>query len=207
MDVEHSSGRTVAEFLRLARAGDEGALGALLEEHRSYLRLLCRLEIGRLLQAKVDASDVVQDTFLRAHRGFDGFRGTSQAEFVGWLRRILASQLSNTVRHYRGTRRRDVRIERDLNRHLDQSSRALEGALVKEQTTPSLRASRGEEVLGVAQAIESMPADYRDVILFHHLQGLDFGQVAELMRRSVGSVQKLWLRALARLRRELGAGR
>jgi RNA polymerase sigma-70 factor (ECF subfamily) len=204
MDVEHSSARTMQELLRLARAGDERALGALLEEHRAYLRLLCRLEIGRLLQAKVDASDVVQDTFLRAHRAFGEFRGTGVPEFVGWLRRILARQLSNTIRHYRGTQRRDVRVERDLNRHLDQSSRALAGAVVQEQTSPSLRASREEEALGVAEAIESLPADYRDVILFHHLQGLDFGQVAALMQRSVGSVQKLWLRALAKLRRELG---
>src|SRR6266702_4684073 len=57
-------------LLHEARAGDVATLGRLLEMYRRYLSLLARVQIGRRLQGKVDASDVVQDTFLNAHRYF-----------------------------------------------------------------------------------------------------------------------------------------
>src|SRR5947209_19596393 len=107
------------ELLGRARAGGGLALGQLLELYRSYLALLARLQIGRRLRGKVDAADLVQDTFLEAHRHFAGFRGTTEAEFVSWLRGILAANLANLVRRYLGTRGRDVRLERELAAELD----------------------------------------------------------------------------------------
>src|SRR3954466_489257 len=102
------------ELLGLARAGSGAALGELLELYRSYLALLARLQIGRRLQGKVDAADLVQDTFLEAQSHFAEFRGTVEAELVCWLRQILAGLLGNLVRRYFGTQRRDVRLEREL---------------------------------------------------------------------------------------------
>src|SRR5436309_8607858 len=102
------------QLLRQAIAGDGQALGQALELHRAYLVLLARFQIGRRLQGKVDASDVVQEAFLGACRDFASFRGTTAREFAGWLRGILASLLANLVRHYQGTQGRDVRLERQL---------------------------------------------------------------------------------------------
>src|SRR5439155_18589150 len=96
-------------LLRQARAGDGAALGQLLELYQNYLLLLARLQIGRRLQSKVDAADLVQETFLEAHRHFAQFRGTTEEELVSWLRHILAANLANLVRRYLGTRRRDIR--------------------------------------------------------------------------------------------------
>src|SRR5262245_28560909 len=84
-----ASGPDLGELLALARAGDRRALGHLLEAYRSYLELLARLQIGRRLQGKVEAADLVQETFLAGHRAFEGFRGTTEAELVHWLRQIL----------------------------------------------------------------------------------------------------------------------
>src|SRR5437016_4688934 len=100
------------QLLQEAQAGNLATLGQLLELYRNYLGLLARLEIGRRLQGKVDASDVVQETFLEAHRNFARFRGTAEAQFVHWLRGILAANLANLVRRYLGTQGRDVRLER-----------------------------------------------------------------------------------------------
>src|SRR5262245_9458706 len=80
-----------------ARAGDGPALGQLLELYRNYLALLARYQIGRRLQGKVDASDLIQETFLEAYRDFPQFRGNTEAELVSWLRRILAFNLANLV--------------------------------------------------------------------------------------------------------------
>src|SRR3954465_9984632 len=90
-----------------ARGGSEAALGRLLESYATYLTLLARVQIGRRLQGKVDPPDVVQETFLEAHRQIAQFRGTTEAEMVAWLRRILAGQLALTLRRYLGTKGRD----------------------------------------------------------------------------------------------------
>src|SRR5262245_1804364 len=113
------------QLLDLARAGDGVALGQLLELYHSYLALLARLQIGRRLQGKVDADDLVQETFLEGHRSFDQFRGSTESELVSWLRQILASKLADLMRRYLGTQRRDVRLERELAGELDESSRVL----------------------------------------------------------------------------------
>ena len=90
----------VAGLLAQARTGDNAVLGELLQSYHNYLRLLARIEIGRRLQGKIDASDIVQETFLDAHRHFPGFRGEVEAQFVQWLRAILAGTLANVVRRY-----------------------------------------------------------------------------------------------------------
>jgi RNA polymerase sigma-70 factor (ECF subfamily) len=197
-------GTDPAELLALARAGDGCARGRLLEHYRGYLVLLARLQIGRRLQGKADASDVVQETFLEAHRDFGQFQGDSEGELAGWLRRILASNLANLVRHYLGTRRRDVRLERQLAAELDESSRALDGALAADGSSPSQQAARRELAVILAGALEQLPDDHRDVIVLRHIEGLTFPEVAVRMGRSLDVVKKLWPRALGRLRRLLG---
>jgi RNA polymerase sigma-70 factor (ECF subfamily) len=195
----------VEQLLELARGGDSVALGELLELYRGYLSLLARLQIGRRLQGKVDAADLVQDTFLEARRHFAQFRGTVEAELISWLRQILAGLLANLVRRYFGTQRRDVRLERELADELDQSSRALVQGLAAQQSTPSQRAARREQAVLLADALALLPDDYREVIILRHLEGLSFAEIAERMGRSVDSVKNVWARALAQLRRSLGA--
>ena len=90
------------KLLHLAQTGSVPALGELLERYHDYLTLLARVQIGRRLQRKVDAMDLVQDSFLGVHQHFALFRGNSEAEFVTWLRRILASKLADLLRRYPG---------------------------------------------------------------------------------------------------------
>jgi RNA polymerase sigma-70 factor (ECF subfamily) len=194
------------DLLNRAQSGEGGELiGRLLEHYRGYLRLLARLDISRRLQGKVDGSDVVQEVFLQAHRSFPEFRGATEAEFAAWLRTILATRLANIYRRYYNTQRRDVRMERDLGAELDRSSRAMSEGLVAPDSTPSSKAMRRERAVLLADALSSLQADYREVITLHHLEGLTLPEVARRMERTVGSVEKLWIRALSGLRRSLGA--
>jgi RNA polymerase sigma-70 factor (ECF subfamily) len=190
-------------LLGQARAGDESALGRLLGRYGDYLALLARLQIGRRLQGKADPSDLVQETFLRAHRDFAHFRGAGEAELVSWLRQILAANLAGLVRRYLGTRRRDVRLERRLASELEESSRALDGGLLAGQSTPSERAARREQAVLLADALAQLPEHYREVIILHHLEGLSLARVASRLDRTEDSVEKLWTRALLQLRRAL----
>ncbi|MCS6852195.1 MAG: sigma-70 family RNA polymerase sigma factor [Gemmataceae bacterium] len=191
-------------LLLRARGGDGSALGALLEQYRSYLTLLARLQIRRRLQGKADPGDLVQETFLAAHCHWGRFRGTSERELIAWLREILAAQLGNLVRRYLGTRGRDVRLERPLVQELDQSSQCLEAGFIAPQSSPSQQAARREQAVLLANALEQLPPDYREVLILRHLEGLSLPEVARRMGRTLDSVKKLWTRGLARLRVSLG---
>jgi RNA polymerase sigma-70 factor (ECF subfamily) len=190
------------QLLRRAQAGDGSALGRLLESYRNYLALLARCQVGQRLQGKFDASDLVQETFLEAHRDFAGFRGRTEAEFISWLRRILASNLANVVERYT-TQRRDVRLERRLIAGLDRSSQALDRGLVARNSSPSQQAAKRDQGVRLADALEQLSDDYRQVLILRHLEELSFPEVARRMQRSLDSVKNLWARALAQLRRSM----
>ena len=193
------------DLLNRAQSGEGEQIGPLLEHYEAYLGLLTRLQISRRLQTKVDGADVVQEVFLQAHRSFSDFRGATEAEFVAWLRTILATRLANIYRRYYGTQRRDVRMEIELSEELDRSSRAMAEGLVAPDSTPSAKAVRRERAVLLADAINSLQADHREVITLHHLEDLSLSEVALRMGRTVGSVEKLWIKALSQLRRSLGA--
>jgi RNA polymerase sigma-70 factor (ECF subfamily) len=200
-----STGSAAPQGLRNpAHLTTDPALGRRLEEYRGYLTILARTQLGRRLQGKVGASDVVQETFLHAVRDFVHFRGSSDQELAGWLRQILAARLADLVRRYRGTQGRDVRLEQSLQVELDQSSQVLDRGLVAPLSSPSQQAVRHEQATRLAQALERLPQDYREVLVLHHLEWCDFPEVARRMGRSVEAVKKLWARALARLRRSGG---
>lgn len=195
----------VERLLDQARGGDGAALGLLLQRYHNYLSLLARVQIGRRIQAKVDVSDVLQDVSLEVHRRIGGFRGGSEGEFLAWMRQILGGVLADQIRRYLGAKRRDVRLERELGEDLDRSSRAMAGPLAAVGSSPSARASRREQAVILADAINGLPPDYREVIILRQLEGLSFPEVAERMARTQDSVKNLWARALARLRRGLEA--
>jgi RNA polymerase sigma-70 factor (ECF subfamily) len=194
------------ELLRQARDANGPALGQLLELYRNYLTLLVRLQIGRKLQGKVDAADLVQETFLKAHKDFPRFRGQTEQELAAWLRQILATTVAMLVRHYTGTQRRDLRMERELAADIDHSSRILCNNFVAPGSSPSQHAARREQAVVLADALARLPEDYREVLILRHMEELTSPEVAERMGRTLDSVKKLWTRGLAQLRTVMGAG-
>jgi RNA polymerase sigma-70 factor (ECF subfamily) len=191
------------QLLARALAGESLALGKLLERYRGYLALLARVQIGRRLQGKVDAADLVQDTFLEAHQNWERFRGTTEAELLHWLRRILATRVADLMRRYLGSQCRDVRLECELAAELDRSSQDMDCGLLAKQDSPSQQVAQREQGVLLADALALLPEDYREVLILRHLEGLTFPEVAERMGRTLDSVKKLWTRALDRLRRSL----
>ena len=190
-------------LLDRARQGDTPALGELLAQYRNYLKVLARVQIGTRLQGKVGSSDVVQEAFAEAHRNLGLFRGNTEGEFGAWLRQILATRLALLFRHYLGTRGRDVRLERELAVQADRSSLVMDQALVAMDASPSQRAVHREQSLLLADALDRLPEHYREVIVSRHMKGMSFAEIARSMGRSDDSVQKLWVRGLAELRRHM----
>lgn len=192
------------DLLARAKAGDEAALGELLNQHRNYLVLLARIQIGRRLRTKADPTDVVQDVFLDAFRQFRQFEGTSCDALGVWLRKILAGKLAHLVRRYLSVQARDVRLERSIEKELDSSSNWLEKSLSAGASTPSEAAMAQERLMELSNALEQLAPDYRTVIILRQLEGLSFQDISQRMERSEDSVQKLWVRGLEALRKSLG---
>ncbi|MEQ9406456.1 MAG: sigma-70 family RNA polymerase sigma factor [Fuerstiella sp.] len=193
----------VARLIRTFRAGDVEAGNELLKRYRPWLRLLARLQIDPQLDRRFDASDIVQQTMLEAVRDFPQFQGNTEAEFTAWLRQVLGHALGHELHRHRGAAKRHVGREISIDQQLAESSQRLRSCLATSDTSPSDNAERHEQELLLAEVLERLPVDYRDVIVLRNLQGLSHEQIADRMNRNVGAVRMLWVRALAMLKKQI----
>ncbi len=175
-------------------AGDELAV----ERFRTYLLVLARVQLGAQAGPRIDASDLVQQTLLDAHRDRARFHGRAPAEMAAWLLRLLACNLADAQRALaRG--KRDVRREQSLEAALADSSVRLEGFLASGGSSPSQQAAHNEDVLRLADALAALPEAQREAIVLHYWQGLPVAAVAERLGRTpaaVAGLLQLGLRAL-----------
>jgi RNA polymerase sigma-70 factor (ECF subfamily) len=176
-----------------------------LDRYRNYLRLLARLHMDQLLQSKLDASDVVQETMVRACRKRDQFRGATEAELAGWLRQILANTLKEKAREF-ATEKRNQSRERSLESQIEESSRRLKSLLAAEQSSPSQRAVRQEELMRLADAVDHLPSDQQRAVELKYFKGYKAAQIAVELGRSEKAVGGLIARGLANLRAQLEEG-
>lgn len=194
----------LTDLIVLAKAGDRNALGRLFDRHRGTLLALLRRRFPRVLGRRLDASDVVQQTFLEAAASFHQFRGGSEAELDAWLRRILECCLASAGRDHLFAKKRSALLETSLDDSRP-SGPALRQELAADQSTPSLRAIRLEQVTLFLEAIERLPADQREAVRLRHVEGWPLEQIARHLRRSSDAAAGLLKRGLRGLREQLRA--
>lgn len=196
----HSQASRTESLIVAARSGDREALGELLTTYRRYLVFLARAGLHHHMQGKADPSDIAQEVCLAAHGNLADFEGETAEQFAAWLRGILSNMLAMHVRKYLGTAKRDLKLEQQLDQSLASVSGFLQDKVVADVTSPSQHFARNEAFLQLAAALEGIPDDYRQVIVLRHIEGLPFQKIASMMNRSVNSVEKLWVRGLAKLK-------
>jgi len=196
------SGCASEEFLtllRLAREGDTESLGALLQWYANYLTILATTQLDRRLRRRMNPSDLVQETMLAAHRDFADFRGESQPELLGWLRKILINTLHRAFATHVKAGRRDIRREVSIDQistQMEESACNLASILPARVASPSEPLRARERAVELANELNRLPPQYRDVIVYRVIQGLSFEEISLRMERSSGAVRMLWLRAL-----------
>lgn len=192
----------VNELLRLAREGDVRALGQLLDRYRPYLSVLAQRHLDSDVRGRVDASDVVQLTYMEAFRDLPQFRGSHEAELVAWLRQILRHNLSQMLQRHVFAQRRSVDLEKSLDNE-GKAAEHLRNSLAGKQSSPSRRAMRGENAVLLAQALQALPEDQREAVRLRHLEGWTLAQLAAHFGRSEVAVAGLLKRGLRALRSKL----
>lgn len=173
-----------------------------LERFRTYLRFLADIKLDRRLRNRIDASDIVQDTLLRAYAAWDTFRGDNSNQRVAWLRQILMRSILHAIRDARCAKR-DVTREQRLDRILDESSRQIEQWIAADEQSPSEAMQQNEELLQVAEAVYNLPEAERVAVIGYYWQHGSLAEISEELGRSVPAVAGLVHRGLRRLRGQL----
>ena len=162
---------------------------------RPYLKQVARRLLGSGLSAKLDPSDVVQRALLNAHEQANQFQGRTFAEWLGWLSAIVRNETLHAIQFYQRNVR-DVRREQPLAIEL--------GSVCQSSVSPQEQAQRREQAALVLAALEHLPEEYRKVVDLRNFQDLPFAAIAEQLGRSVAAVRQLWVRAVRRLRWQIG---
>ena len=173
-----------------------------LDEFRSYLRVLAQAQLSRQFRRHLDASDIVQQTLLEAHKDEDNFQGDTEPAQMAWLRRILARNLLDEIKRLR-RKRRDIGRERPMQEMLEASSMRLADLLAADQSTPSGHIGRDEDLLRLANALTELTDDQQQAVVQRHLEGRPLVEIAESMERSTNAVAALIHRGLVDLRGRL----
>lgn len=176
--------------------------GHELERFRNYFRLLIQLRLDPRWQRKFDASDIVQQTFLEAHAKRSQFRGSSEDEWLAWVRQILAHNLADALRAAKREKRDAVR-ERSLDEALEASASDLGNWLAAEQSSPSHQADRHERALRLAEELAALPDAQREALVLQYWHGWTLAEIGTHLSRSPAAVAGLLKRGLKQLRQRL----
>lgn len=185
------------DLLRRARQSEAAAMDGLLVGHYRYLLDLANELQYDNLQAKAGASDFVQDALLIIRSKLSQFDGTTQPEFMAWIRQILVNQVQQFRRRYEFTAKRRVGLESPIE--TGDSSLDQRHVPAADTVSPATHAADNERFGMLQQALLQLPEDYQQVIRLRYWEQLTFDEIGSRIDRSGEAVRKLWMRAVVRL--------
>jgi RNA polymerase sigma-70 factor (ECF subfamily) len=193
-----------SELLGEALHGDNEAVGRLLEHFRAYLFVIAQRQLDERLRARLDPGDIVQTTFLEAHRDFSKFEGKEINTFLSWLRNILQHNVETAHQRHLSAQKRSAKSEAADATVVAGSDRVpLVNILPSESSSPSQRAMRDEASVELAECLLKLPATQAEALRLRYLEGWPLKAIAERMQKSDLAVAGLLKRGLRSLRVEL----
>ncbi len=192
-------------LLQRVEQGDALARQALLARHRQRLRQMVGLRLDRRLAARVDPSDVVQETLAEADRRLPDYLRRRPLPFYPWLRQLALDRLADAHRRHVQAQRRSVRREERRAEPLsDASASQLIDRLFARGSSPSARLRRDEQLARVQAALGRLAEPDREVLVLRHLEQLTVAEIGAVLKITEGAVYTRHVRALQRLRKLLG---
>jgi RNA polymerase sigma-70 factor, ECF subfamily len=192
------------QLLEMVRRNDPGARDRLLARHRDRLRALIALRMDPRLRARLDPSDVVQESLAEADRRLAGYLRDQPLPFYPWLRGLALERLAQLHRrHVRSQKRSVAREEHSLSALPDDSVRELAARLAGRCSSPSSRMRQEDLKRRLGEVLDQMGEHDREVIVLRHLEQLSVREIAAVLGISEGAVKVRHVRALERLRKLL----
>jgi RNA polymerase sigma-70 factor (ECF subfamily) len=203
--MDESLGESV-ELIDRARRGDHEALNALFVRHRDRLRRMVDIRLDPRLQARLDASDVVQDAYVKVIERLDEYFRQPKVPFFLWLRLMVGEQLTWLHRHHLGTHMRDAGRELSVNQGVlpEASSGVLAARLVGEHTSPTQAVVRAEQIQRVQDALVTLDPVDREILSLRHFEELTAVETAKVLGIEEAAAAKRFFRATRRLKAVLG---
>lgn len=191
----------LSDLIAGLRQGKPGADEALWGAVRSELRAWATGRMHGPLAARVDESDIVQNTLVAAQGAFEGFRGQTADDFRAWLKGIMRHEVNAVIRRHAVSQKRSVQQQVAMpdSALLGQCAAPLETP----PSSPSQRVSRAEEVAQLLAALRDLPTDQAEAIRLHYFSGYSLSALAEHFARSEAAVAGLLQRGMAKLRKGL----
>ncbi|MBI1325814.1 sigma-70 family RNA polymerase sigma factor [bacterium] len=203
--LAHDNSEETTRLLALAQAGDREALSSLFSRHRQRLRRMIQLRLDRRLQARIDASDVIQEAYVEVvTRMNEYFQKPSYPLFL-WLRLIVGERILKLHRHHLGTQMRDAGLEVSLYRGAlpEASSAALAAQLLGKHTSPTQAVVRAERMIRLQEALNTLDFMDREVLSLRHFEELSLAETALSLGIEESAAAKRYIRALKRLKTTL----
>ena len=195
-------------LLERVRRGDAAAINGLLERHREAIKLMIGRRMDRVVQRRVDASDIVQDVLLEANRRLGDYLADPKMPFGLWLRHMARDRLIDAHRRHRVAAARSVDREVPLvtGETADHSQADLAGEVPDRELTPAAAATWHELERRFAAAVELLDEGDRQIVLLRHFEHLSTAEAADVLGLSKPAAGMRYLRAMRRLRSLLDGG-
>lgn len=195
------------QLLQLAAAGDSDALGQLLELHRQRLERIVRVRLDRRVQGRMNASDVIQETYIEVGKRLREYLENPEVPFFVWLRYLARQRLQQLHRHHLGRRIRDVNRERSMDQQ-DFAGQLGSGVIAAELATRFSSASsivqREELRQRLRELLDQMEPVDREILVLRHFEHLTNAECAQVLSLSATAASNRYVRALERLRAVIG---
>ena len=195
-------------LLDRVRQGDGTAINGLLARHRAAIRRMIAQRMDRVVQRRVDASDIVQDVMMEANRRLGDYLANPTMPFQLWLRHMARDRLIDAHRRHRvaSNRSLDREVSLTVTAGQDHSQADLRGPLADRELTPAAAATWHELERRFAAAVEQLDEDDRKIVLLRHLEHLSTAEAADTLGLTKPAAGMRYLRAMRRLRILLDGG-
>ncbi len=193
------------EIITQVQTGDEDAVERLLARHRESVRRMISMRLDPMLQRRLDASDIVQDVLVEAHRRLENYLKNPSMPFHLWLRHLAKDHIIDAHRKHRKAAKRSVDKEKPINSPIfsDASSVNLAYQLVADGATPQAQLIQAELEQRFQLAMAELSDEDREIILMRHFEQLSNQDLAKAFNITEPAASMRYLRALKKLRKKL----
>ncbi len=188
------------QLLERAVEGDRAAATELLSGYRERLRKMVTSRLDNRLVARVDPSDVVQETLIVAADNLPGYAHSQPMPFYPWLRRLALQRLIDLQRRHLYAERRSVLREERLAPLNDSTVHELARHLLAQVPGPHSEAVAAEREVSLRRAVDSLEETQREVLLLHYVEDLSLAEAAEVLQITADAARMRHFRALKQLR-------